>query len=61
MIPINGLVPKRDFVMRAPVGEVITPVSDKTRNYSGIDYFLLMLPPENLRLVVTFTNRVQQK
>ena len=58
-IPINGLAPDRDFAIWTPVGEVIIHGYDQVRKYSWLDYFLLIIPPAKLRLIVTLTNRVK--
>ena len=60
-IPTNRLVPERDFAIWTLVGDVITHGSDQIRKYSRLDCFLLMLPPDELRLIVTLTNSILQK
>ena len=45
-IPINGLVPERYFAIHTPVGDSINCNYDKNRNYSHIDEFLQIIPPE---------------
>jgi hypothetical protein len=54
---MNGIVPKRSFCARTPIGDKLTIGSDRGRKYSRLDYFLIMYPPEQLRLIVSETNK----
>ena len=44
-IDINGSIPDRDFVIRTPVGEVITHNSENPNKYSLLNYLLFMFTP----------------
>ena len=55
-IDVNGSVPNRDFVIKTPIGEMITKNSDRQCKYSRLQYFQFMFPPDEIDLIVKVTN-----
>jgi Transposase IS4 len=56
--PLNGLVPIRMWSIHNSVGEVFTPGGCNmiVRDFSALDFFLLMFPPKQLSDMVCLTN-----
>jgi hypothetical protein len=56
-LPMGGAVHQREWHIRTRVGDALGPGSDCRKDYSPLDYFLLMFPPDQLSIMVTLKNK----
>ena len=55
-LPVNGNYHSRNWAVKMRMGYMLGRGGDHQNSYSRLEYFLMLFPPEQLQLILQFTN-----